>query len=85
MTELVQTAQRLKIEISSSLDSLSLDNLAILSKFVAFLQFNSDQPKFDKINGSIEINIPQQTMRIASPRLVHRHQVVDFKQEIFEE
>ena len=84
MAELVRTTQRLKIEISASLDSLSLDNLETLSKFVAFLQANPGQPKFDKVNSSIEMNISQRTMRIASPRLVHRHQVADFKKEIIE-
>ena len=84
MAQAIQSTQRLKAEISSELDLLSLDNLETLSKFVAFLRSNSEQTKQEKSNGIIALNEPKRMLRIASPRLAIRQQITDFKKEIVE-
>ena len=80
----MQDTQSLKNEISASLDLLSADSLRLLAKFVSFLRSNSAQSEISEIATAIEVENPKQTIHIASPRLVHRHQVADFKKEIIE-
>ena len=81
---MAQDAQRLKAEIISALDFLSPDSLRLLVNFVSFLRTNAAQPEIKRINDRIEVNVPRQTVRMTSPRLVHRHQIVDFQKEVVE-
>jgi len=79
---MIQHTQNLKAEIISALDSLPLDSLKLLAKFVAFLRANVAQEEPDKTEFETQVEIPQRTMRISSPRLAHREQAADFKKEV---
>ena len=82
MAQITQERQSLKTEITSALDFLSLDSLRLLFKFVTFLRSNAVQPEISKVEPLIEVESPRSVVHVTSPRLVHRHQVADFKKEI---
>jgi hypothetical protein len=73
---MTQDTQHLKAEIISALDVLSTDSLQLLARFVAFLQTDIAQEE------TKQVEIPRKTLRISSPRLVHREQAADFKKEV---
>ena len=80
----MQENQTLKAEIISALDRLPLDSLKLLAKFVAFLRTNAAQESIQELNPAQKIEIPSQSARVMSPRLVHREQAAEFKKEIVE-
>ena len=73
---MIRDTKNLKAEIISALDFLPVDSLKLLAKFVAFLRTNVAQEETGKVG------LPQKTVRISSPRLVHREQIADFKKEV---
>lgn len=81
---MTQDMQMLKSEITSSLDLLSPESLQLLAKFVSFLRTGNAETEVERIVDTINVNSHQQMFRITSPRLVHRHQVVDFEKEIID-
>ena len=82
MAQMVQDAQSVKNKIISALDFLSLDNLQMLYRFVAFLRMETNQSPISSVDNPIEVNMPRSLVHITSPRLVHREQAVDFKKEV---
>ena len=81
---MTQTTQTLKHEIVASLDRLTPESLKLLAKFVSFLRSNVANQEINEIEAVIDVDIPPRPMRIASPRLIHQHQVMDFRKEITE-
>jgi hypothetical protein len=75
---MAQDTETLKAEIISALDFLPLDSLKLLAKFVAFLRTNVAQED----PSVTELESLSRTVRIVSPRLVHREQAADFKKEV---
>jgi|688.fasta_scaffold160625_3 hypothetical protein len=78
---MAQHAQ-LKAEIISALDSLSPDSLRLLVQFISFLHTDAAQAELRQSDEVIDVSAPQQTVRLTSPRLLHRHQVADLQKEI---
>lgn len=84
MAQIVQDTQSLKNKIISALDFLSLDNLQMLYRFIAFLRMDTNQSPISPAEDSIWVHTPRTAVRITSPRLLHREQVADFTKEIVE-
>ncbi|HRW08299.1 MAG TPA: hypothetical protein P5121_24515 [Caldilineaceae bacterium] len=81
---MAQNTQTLKTEIMASLDFLSPESLKLLAKFVSFLRAGNVQTEIEQVVDTIDLPMPQQVIRIPSPRLVHRRQVADFQKEVVE-
>lgn len=84
---MLQSKQTLKQEIISTLDFLSPESLNLLAKFVSFLRSSPAQEEFHQEEFStpeteVSITEPSRVVKITSPRLVNRAQVVDFRKEI---
>jgi hypothetical protein len=79
---MTQDTKTLKAEIISALDFLTLDNLKLLAKFVAFLRTNLAQEELDATEFEKKVETPSKRMRIASPHLAHREQAADFRKEV---
>jgi hypothetical protein len=85
----MQETQTLKTQIISILDNLPLDSLRVLAEFALFLKTRVDwfsSPLESTPTATIDVPLPKQNvMRIASPHLVHRNQMADFKLEVIAE
>lgn len=79
---MAQDIQTLKAEIATSLDFLSPDSLKLLAKFVSFLRTGNAQTEIAQIVDTVTVPMPQPVMRITGPRLVHPHQIADFRKEV---
>lgn len=79
---MTQPTQNLKTEIISALDTLPVDSLKLLAKFVSFLQADVTQEGTDTMDFETHVEIPQRTVRISSPRLADPEQAADFRKEV---
>ncbi len=84
MAQIAQDTQSLKNKIIAALDFLSLDNLQMLYRFVAFLRMDTTQSPISPAEDSIWVHTPRPSVHISSPRLLHREQAADFTKEIVE-
>jgi hypothetical protein len=84
-----QDTQTLKAKIIALLDFLPAESLKVLAEFAAYLRAKSDSAVIQEKRAEMQFEITTEPRpgpaRIASPHLVHREQIADFKLEVIEE
>jgi len=79
----------LKREITATLDFLPSDSLKLLAEFATFLRVKRTHNGVYVEDTQAQRQIPAGThpkrLRVASPRLAHREQAIDFQMEVIVE